>query len=125
MVKLKVTDDVTERGGGQILDRLQRLLDTVGIQLRIGDLEEHDGIDLHGDVILGDNRLRIEVRDLLLERNLLGNALKHRDQDVKAGVPRRAVGAEALHNVGLGLRNDLDVGHEDHDHHKYEDTQCN
>ena len=66
MVQLHITDDITQGGSGQALDGENGTLHTVGIQLRIGHLVEHDGIDLHGNIILGDNRLGRKVHHLLL-----------------------------------------------------------
>ena len=51
------------------------VLHTVSIELGVGDLEVEHRVDLHGDVVLGDDGLRLEVRDLLLERDDLGDAL--------------------------------------------------
>ena len=62
-------------------------LDTVGVELRVGDLEIDDGVNLHGDVILGDDGLRRIVKHLLLEADLLGHALNERDLDVDADLP--------------------------------------
>ena len=56
MIQLHLTDDVAQGGGGKALDGCDGLVDTVGVELGIHDLEEHHGIDLHGYVIAGDHR---------------------------------------------------------------------
>ena len=63
--KVPFIDRVAERSSGQILDRHDRVLNAVCVELRVRDLEEHDRIDLHGYVILCDHRLRCKVNDLL------------------------------------------------------------
>ena len=65
VVFYQITDDVTKCCRCQVLDRHNRILNAVCVELRVRDLEEHDRIDLHGDVILCDHRLRSEVNDLL------------------------------------------------------------
>ena len=122
MVELHLTDDVAQRGGGEVFDGGHRALHAVGEELRVRDLEEHDGVDLHGDVITRDDGLGLEVHDLLLEGDFLGNAVNERDLEVEARAPRRAVNAHAFHNEHVRLRDDTDVGdgydHGDQDQRK-------
>ena len=66
LVELHVADDVAQRRRGQVLQAGEGILDTVREQLGIENLHEHDGIDLHGDVILRDDGLRREIQHLLL-----------------------------------------------------------
>jgi hypothetical protein len=73
LVELEVADDVAQRGGGQRLHGDHRVLDAVGVELRVGDLVVDDGVDLHGDVVLGDDGLRGIVEHLLLEAHALGD----------------------------------------------------
>ena len=84
--------------------------DAVCKQLGIGDLEIDDRVDLHGDVILGDDRLRREVGDTLFEGDLIGDTLYKGDFEVKSGLPGLLVCAETLDDKGTGLRDDYDVG---------------
>ena len=100
------------------------MLDAVGIELGVGDLKIDDRVDLHGDVILGDDGLGIEVGDLLLEADLLDHALNEGDLQVQADVPRRAVRAETLDDVGAGLLHDVDVAHNknEHEHDEHDDA---
>ena len=80
-----------------------RLLDAVGIELRIRDLKVDDGIDLHGDVILRDNGLRGIVQYLLLQADAAGDALDERQLEVDADLPHLRERTEALDDVGAGL----------------------
>ena len=65
LIQFQVTDDITQGGGGQILNSHHGILYTVGEQLGICDLVKDYGIDPHGYVILGDYGLGWEIRYLL------------------------------------------------------------
>ncbi len=123
LIQLHIADDIAQRGGRQVLNGAHRVLDTVGIQLGVGDLEVDDGIDLHGDVILGDDGLGIEVGHLLLQADLLHHALDERQLEVQTHAPNAVEGAEALHHVGLGLLDHVDAADDDHqnDDHQNDD----
>ena len=95
------------------------MLDTVGVELGVGDLEVDDCVDLHRDVILRDDRLGIEVGHLLFEADLLHDALEKRNFEVQAHTPGRAVSAEALNDVGARLLHDLDVRDEHQKHQQH------
>src|SRR5699024_130666 len=88
-VEVEVADDVPEGGRRQVLDRRNRAVNAVGEQLRIGNQVEDDGVDLHRDVVLGDDRLGREIDDVFLEGNLLRNPLDEGDFEVDAGLPGR------------------------------------
>ena len=124
LVELHFADDVAERRGGEVLDGVHRVLDAVGVELGVGDLKIDDRVDLHGDVILGDDGLGIEVGDLLLEADFLDHALNEGDLQVQADVPGRAVRAETLDDVGAGLLHDVDVAHNEneHEHDEHDDA---
>ena len=85
------------------------MLHAVGIQLGIGDLEVDHRVDLHGHVILGDDRLGSKVRHLLLQRDFLGNAFNKGNFQVQPHIPDRAERTQTLHHIGTGLLNDDDV----------------
>ena len=123
LVKLHLTDDITESGGAEVLQTGQRRFDAVDIQFRIEDLAEHDGVDLHGDVILGDDRLGREVQDLFLQRNFLGDAVEERDLDVDSGLPDGVEFTETFHDIGLRLGNDTDVG-DDEPQDQYQNNEA-
>ena len=89
------------------------MLNAVGIELRVGDLEIDNGVDLHRDVVLCDDGLRRVVEDLLLEADLLGHALNERDFEMDADLPDLAECAETLDDVGAGLLDDIDVADDD------------
>ena len=77
---------------------------------RIGDLEEYDGVDLHGDIILGDYGLRFEVNDLFLDGNPFRHTVNERHQKMDAGTPCLVESAETLNDVDICLRYDADAG---------------
>ena len=112
MVQFHIADDVPQRGGGQTLYREDRALHAIGVQLGVGHLIKDDGVDLHGDVILGNNRLRRKVHDLLLERNLLGYAVNNRNFQVQTGLPGAVISAETLNDKHGGLRYNADIGNQ-------------
>ena len=64
-VEFQFTDNITKRGRGQVFNRRQRRFYTVSVKLRVGNLEKYDRINLHGNIIFGDNRLRCEINHLL------------------------------------------------------------
>ena len=118
MVQLHLADDIAQGGGGQALDGRDGLVHAVGVELGIHDLKEHDGVDLHGDVIAGDDRLRGEVCDLLLQADLFGHPLHEGDLDVEAGRPCSGVAAQTLDDVDHRLRHNDDIGDNDHQNHE-------
>ena len=109
MVKLKLTDDVTQGCRSKIFDRRNRIFNSVSIKLRIGYLIENDRVNLHRNVILGNNRLRREIHDLFLEGNIPGNSLKKRNFKVYTRLPRHSVCAETLNNISSRLGNNFYV----------------
>ncbi|KAF5031883.1 hypothetical protein DSECCO2_623130 [anaerobic digester metagenome] len=104
VIQLHIADNVSQRRSSKVFNRRKRALYAVGIKLGVGNLKKHDGVDLHGDVILGDNGLRLKIHNLLFDRNLLGNAVKKRHLDVQTGFPRHVISAETLDNINGGLR---------------------
>ena len=88
LVQLQIADDVAQGGGGQILDGAHGVLHTVGVQLGIGDLEVDDRVDLHGDVILGDQAgWGRKIHHLLPSSTPFGNALDKRHLQMQAHIP--------------------------------------
>jgi len=121
LIELEIADDVTQGGGGEVLDGDHGLLDAVGVELGVGDLEIDHGVDLHGNVILRDNRLGREVRHLLLEGDDLRHALNEGNLEVQTDVPGGLVGAQALDDIGLRLLDNADVA----DNKEYNDQNQN
>ena len=104
------------------------MLYTVGVQLGVGDLKVDDRVDLHGDVILGDDGLGGEVHHLLLEGDGLGHPLDKGDLEVDAHAPDGVESAQTFDDVGLGLLHHPDVGgqNEDDEHDQddgYDETK--
>ena len=120
MVQLHLTNDVAQGGGGQALDGRDGLVDAVGVELGVHYLEEDHRVDLHGDVIAGDDRLGREVRHLLFQADLFGHPLNKRDLDMQAGGPGLGVAAQPLHDIDHGLRHDDDVGDDHQQNHEDE-----
>ena len=110
LVQLQVADDVAQGGGGEVLNGGHGVLHAVGVQLGVGDLEVDHGVDLHGDVVLGDDGLGREVHHLLLQGDIFGHPLNERDLEVQAHAPHALEGAQALDDEGAGLGNHSDVG---------------
>src|SRR5690606_1777269 len=59
-LEVHTTDDVTQRGDGQLLDALDVVGDLVGRGLGVVHLVVDDRVDGHDQVVLGDDRLRGE-----------------------------------------------------------------
>ena len=86
------------------------MLHAVGIQLGVCDLEIDDRVDLHGDVVLGDDGLGREVHHLLLQAHFFGHPVQDGELDVEPHAPGGVVRAQPLHHVGPGLLDYVDVG---------------
>ena len=86
----------------------------VGVQLGVSDLEVDHGVDLHGDVILGDDGLGGEVHHLLLQGHVLDDALNEGDLEVETHTPHGLEGAQPLNDVGTGLLYHPDIYGNDH-----------
>ena len=120
LVQLQLTDDVAQGGGGEVLDGVHGILHAVGIQLGVGDLKVDHGVDLHGDVILGDDWLGIEIRHLLLQAHLLHHTLNEGDLQMQAHAPHGVEGTQPLHHIGTGLLHHIDVADDDGKHQNHQ-----
>ena len=120
LVQLQVTDDVAQGGGSEVLNGGHGILHPIGVQLRVGDLEIDHRIDLHGNIVLGDDGLGGKIHHLLLQGNILCNPLNERDLEVQAHAPHALKGAQAFNDKCAGLRDHPDVGgqHQQHQHHQ-------
>ena len=126
LLEVEGTDQVTQRGRGQLLDRLQEVRDFVGRAFRIGDLEVDHRVDRDHRLVGRDDGLRREVRDLLTKVDARGDAVHEGNQQVEATLQNRLVATKALNNVRLRLRDNPHRTHqrndnennerEDHDH---------
>ena len=99
VVKLKLADDISERCCSKIFNRRNGILNAVSIKLRVGDLIENNGVNLHCNVVLCNNGLRLEVNNLLLERNNFCNAFKYRNFNMQSRLPGCTVRAEPFNDV--------------------------
>ena len=111
MIQLHLANDIAQRGSAQVLDRCDRILHAVCVQLRIRDLKKDNCVDLHRHVILRDDGLRREIHHLLLHGDDLGNTLNEGDLKVNPCPPRLAVSAKALNDICLRLRDNFDIRH--------------
>ena len=80
-----------------------------------------DGVDLHGDVILGDDRLGSKVRHLLLQGDFFCHPLDEWDLQMQSYVPDGPERAQAFDDIGPGLLDDDDVGDDDDQHQDHQD----
>ena len=115
LIQFQIADDVTQGGSRQGLHGRHGLLHAVGVQLGVGDLEIHDGVDLHGDVILGDNGLRRIVQNLLLQADPAGNAVNEGNLEVHTHAPHAVERAQTLNDVSPGLLDNRNVGNDDNE----------
>ena len=83
----------------------------------VSDLEVDDGVDLHGDVILGNDGLGREIHHLLLQGYVLGYPLNEGNLEVEAHAPHGLECAQPLNDEGPGLLDHADVGGQ-HGQHK-------
>ena len=72
-------------------------------------IRDSHGVDLHGDVILGDDGLGIEIRHLLLQAYLLHHTLNEGDLQMQAHAPHGVEGTQPLHHIGTGLLHHIDA----------------
>ena len=64
-IKLHLADDIAQSGTGQSLERVWKVLYRIGRLLGIGNAVIDHGVNIDGDVILGNYRLAREVQHLL------------------------------------------------------------
>ncbi len=118
------TDDVAQRGDGELVYGLDVVGDLVGGRLGLGHLVVEDGVYVHHEVVLGDHRLRPRTEHLFTQVELGVDAVDPRDDEVQSGVERPDVATEALDVVGARLRNDPHRGdHEEHHEGRQDDEQ--
>ena len=85
----------------------------MGKLYRIGNLEENNGINLHGNIIFRNNWLRLKVYNLFLDGNSLCNPIQKRTQEVYTGFPCGIEFSQPFYNIDVRLRNNLDSSKED------------
>ena len=118
LVEFQITDDVSKCCSRQVFDRHDWILDSVGIELWICDLKVNYGVDLHGNIIFRDDRLRRKIHNLFLQVNSSCHTINERDLDVKPYRPRFLECSQTFHHIGICLRNDPDAGKHRHDDNK-------
>ena len=85
------------------------MLHAVGVKFGVNDLEIDDRVDLHGNVVLGDNGLRREIHHLFLQADPLGHPVDEGQFDVQTHAPGGLIRTQALHHEGAGLLHHLDI----------------
>ena len=119
MVEFHLADDVTQRGLRQFLDGVGQIVDFVNGLKRVDNLEVEQRVDLHLNVIFGDNVLLVEVVHLFAQVDRVGvdvasvghrddgfGTVYERDDDVDAGFEGGVIFAEPLNNLCFRLWND-------------------
>src|SRR5581483_3032609 len=104
LLQAHATDQVAQGRGGELLDADDVVGDLVDGRARVGDLEVDDGVDGHGQVVLGDHRLGREGHHLLAQVDAGPDPVEERGEEVQAGRGGGAVAAEPLDHGGLRLR---------------------
>ena len=98
--------DVAQRGHGELLDRLQVVGDLIGRRPGVGDLEVQDGVDLDDQVVLGDDRLRLEGHDLFAQVDHRVNPVDVRDDEAEARASGSGGSGRAARRSGARLGHD-------------------
>ena len=86
-VKFQLTDNISERSCRQVFNRIHRVFNAVGIELRIGNLKIDNRVDHHGNVVLCNNRLGLKVEHSFLERHLIRDPVDKRHLNVQTDLP--------------------------------------
>ena len=122
-IELELTDYVSESCGAEILYGCKGVLNAVGIELCICYGEEYHRIYLHGNIILCDNGLGLEVHYLLLDGDTLCNPVDEGDHKVGACVKVCLECTEALNYIYLSLRYYLYARKDDDKNNYYENDR--
>ena len=123
LIQFHLTNDVSQGSLRELLNGIGQIVDLINSLERIHNLEIEQGIDLHLDIILGDDILLVEVVDLLSQvyAVAIDIASAHqcandfctvdkRNNDVDTGFQRCIILTQSLNDLGLTLWND-DDGH--------------
>src|SRR5215204_2710938 len=109
LVQDEVADHVAQGGLGDLLQRQVEVGDLVLGGPRVDNLVVDDGRDLHPDVVVGDDRLRLEGHDLFPQVRFGQHAIHHRDDQGKTALGGAVVASETLHYGYPALRDDPDT----------------
>ena len=104
LVEVHRADDRADVGHREVDDGEAQVVDLVGGLGGIEHLVEHDGVDRHHGVVLGDDLLARYIEHLLHHVDLLADLLDEGDDDVEARPHDLAELAEALKRVLEALR---------------------
>src|SRR5215210_1137883 len=120
MPHFSVTSSRTVRSLALISSRQVEVGDLVLGGAGVNDLVVDDGRDLHADVVVGYDRLRLEGDDLLPQVRLGQHLVHHRDHEGQPALRRPVVSTEPLHDGDPALWDDP---HAARDHQKNDQRQ--
>ena len=100
----QTTHDVAKRCGSDLFDAEDVVVDTVNRPIRFVDLEGHDGIDSHSQVVFGDHCLWRKGNHTLTGINLLAHSVNNRDDEVQAAIQCLRVSSQSLYDCRFTLR---------------------
>ena len=78
---IQIADDVSQGGGGEVLDGQHGLLDAVGVELGVGNLHVDYGVNLHRYIVFCDDRLGRKVQNFFFERDVICNPVQKRKRE--------------------------------------------
>ena len=99
-------------GHHQLRDGAVEVGHPIGRGGRVHDHDEHNGVHLDPDIVLGDHLLAGHLEHLLHHVHASADALDEGGEDGDAWLHSARVPAEALHGVLVALRHDLDRRHQ-------------
>src|SRR5262245_60451639 len=117
MVEVELADHVAQRRQRELLEAPAQVLHLVDGANRISDQKVNHRVHFHRHVVAGDDRLRLDFRDLLAQVERLAHRVEERDDRVQAGFGGAMVLPEPLDDLHLLLRHDLDRPQQDDDQH--------
>ena len=113
IVQVHRADHGAQVGLGQLADGVGQVVDPVGGVGRVDHLDEDDGVDLDGDIVLGDHLLLRHRQHLFHHVHPPPDALVERGQQGHAGLEGAGVAAEPLDGELSALGHDLDRGEQE------------
>ena len=105
----KLADNISEGCGCEICQCVNGSVDAICIHFRVNNAVVYNGVDLHGDVIGCDNRLRWCVKDLLFHGYFIDDFVNKGDFHVQAGTPLGLIFTKSFDYqlIGLGYNSNV------------------
>ncbi len=123
LLEVHPTDHVAQRGDRQLLDGLDVVGDLVRRRPRVGHLEIDDRVDVDGQVVLGDHRLRRERHHLLAQVDRGRTLSMNGTRIAMPGGSTRVKRPSRSTTAGSRLRNDPDRFRDDDHGQQYDHDQ--